>query len=238
MHPLLVPRLRKSGIYTFSHPKVPLWSVTGPLYLLHIMQLLSVQFSPATCYFKSCLSTLFSITVYLHFSPSAGDQPILTLQQACFYNFPVILQSAWQLVSVLSEADHQAKLFLAAVGYTHTAVCCCFLHYKNRPGLSSQVHIGEGVSGCNTRKIYTSQPPPPSSSPSHGEDVTWPPPVVSDCSRSRILTEIFILRVSASQSIFILFYITFMLTSVQTVQTRGEESICTQKLRPVYRHMF
>jgi hypothetical protein len=32
-HPLLVPRLRKSGSYTSCHPNAPLWSVTGPLYL-------------------------------------------------------------------------------------------------------------------------------------------------------------------------------------------------------------
>jgi hypothetical protein len=32
-HPLLVPRLRKSRSYTYSHPNAPLWSVTGPLYL-------------------------------------------------------------------------------------------------------------------------------------------------------------------------------------------------------------
>jgi hypothetical protein len=33
-HPLLVPRLRKSRSYTFSHPNVPLWSTMGPLYLI------------------------------------------------------------------------------------------------------------------------------------------------------------------------------------------------------------
>jgi hypothetical protein len=33
-HPLLVPRLRNSRSYTCSHPNAPLWSVTGPLYLL------------------------------------------------------------------------------------------------------------------------------------------------------------------------------------------------------------
>jgi hypothetical protein len=33
-HPLLVPRLRKSRSYTSCHPNAPLWSVTGPLYLL------------------------------------------------------------------------------------------------------------------------------------------------------------------------------------------------------------
>jgi hypothetical protein len=33
IHPLLVPRLRKSRSYTSSHPNAPLWSVTGPLYL-------------------------------------------------------------------------------------------------------------------------------------------------------------------------------------------------------------
>jgi hypothetical protein len=33
-HPLLVPRLRKSRSYTSSHPNAPLWSVTGPLYVL------------------------------------------------------------------------------------------------------------------------------------------------------------------------------------------------------------
>jgi hypothetical protein len=32
-HPLLAPRLRKSGSYTSCHPNAPLWSVTGPLYL-------------------------------------------------------------------------------------------------------------------------------------------------------------------------------------------------------------
>jgi hypothetical protein len=32
-HPLLVPRLRNSRSCTSSHPKAPLWSVTGPLYL-------------------------------------------------------------------------------------------------------------------------------------------------------------------------------------------------------------
>jgi hypothetical protein len=32
--PLLVPRLRNSRSYTCSHPNAPLWSVTGPLYLL------------------------------------------------------------------------------------------------------------------------------------------------------------------------------------------------------------
>jgi hypothetical protein len=32
-HPLLVPRLRKSRSYTSSDTNVPLWSVTGPLYL-------------------------------------------------------------------------------------------------------------------------------------------------------------------------------------------------------------
>jgi hypothetical protein len=35
-HPLLVPRLRKSRSCTSSHPKAPLWSVTGPLYLFTI----------------------------------------------------------------------------------------------------------------------------------------------------------------------------------------------------------
>jgi hypothetical protein len=29
-HTLLVPRLRKSGSYTSSHPNAPLWSITGP----------------------------------------------------------------------------------------------------------------------------------------------------------------------------------------------------------------
>jgi hypothetical protein len=33
-HPLLVPRLRKSRSCTSCHPDAPLWSVTGPLYLL------------------------------------------------------------------------------------------------------------------------------------------------------------------------------------------------------------
>jgi hypothetical protein len=33
-HPLLVPRLRNSRSYTSSHPTAPLWSVTGPLYLI------------------------------------------------------------------------------------------------------------------------------------------------------------------------------------------------------------
>jgi hypothetical protein len=33
IHPLLVPRLRKSRSYTSSHPKAPLWSITGSLYL-------------------------------------------------------------------------------------------------------------------------------------------------------------------------------------------------------------
>jgi hypothetical protein len=33
-HPLLVPRLRKGKSYTSCHPNAPLWSVTGPLYLL------------------------------------------------------------------------------------------------------------------------------------------------------------------------------------------------------------
>jgi hypothetical protein len=33
-HPLLVPRLRKSRSYTSCHPDAPLWSVTGPLYIL------------------------------------------------------------------------------------------------------------------------------------------------------------------------------------------------------------
>jgi hypothetical protein len=32
-HPLLVPRLRKSRRCTSCHPKAPIWSVTGPLYL-------------------------------------------------------------------------------------------------------------------------------------------------------------------------------------------------------------
>jgi hypothetical protein len=35
-HPLLVPRLKKSRNYTCCHPNVPLWSVTGPFYLLPI----------------------------------------------------------------------------------------------------------------------------------------------------------------------------------------------------------
>jgi hypothetical protein len=30
-HPLLVPRVRKGGSYTSSHPNAPVWSVTGPL---------------------------------------------------------------------------------------------------------------------------------------------------------------------------------------------------------------
>jgi hypothetical protein len=32
-HPLLVPRLRKSRSYNSSHPNVPLWSITRPVYL-------------------------------------------------------------------------------------------------------------------------------------------------------------------------------------------------------------
>jgi hypothetical protein len=36
-HPLLVPRLRKSRSCTSCHPDAPLWSVTGPLYLLPLL---------------------------------------------------------------------------------------------------------------------------------------------------------------------------------------------------------
>jgi hypothetical protein len=108
----------------------------------------------------------------------------------------MILHRAWKPISALFEKIRDTKVFVVG-GRLPSAdikqLLACFLHYKGETGLSSQVHIGGGVSGCNTRKIYTSQPPPPSSSPSRGEDVTWPPPVVSDCSRSRILTEISLL---------------------------------------------
>jgi hypothetical protein len=37
-HTLLVPRLRKSRSCTSSHPNAPVWSVTGPLYLLFTLR--------------------------------------------------------------------------------------------------------------------------------------------------------------------------------------------------------
>jgi hypothetical protein len=52
-YPLLLPGLRKSRIYTSSHPNAPLWSVTGPLYLF-------------MC--KSAISTLLFIVMSLWFS--------------------------------------------------------------------------------------------------------------------------------------------------------------------------
>jgi hypothetical protein len=36
IHPLLVPRLRKSRSYTSSHPNAPVWSITGPLYFFYL----------------------------------------------------------------------------------------------------------------------------------------------------------------------------------------------------------
>jgi hypothetical protein len=38
IHPLLVPRLRKSRSYTSSHTNAPLWSLTGPLFLTFTMR--------------------------------------------------------------------------------------------------------------------------------------------------------------------------------------------------------
>jgi hypothetical protein len=54
-HPLLVPRLRKSVSCTSCHPDAPLWSVTGPLYLLPLVFQLS----------SICL-VLFSVFRSLH----------------------------------------------------------------------------------------------------------------------------------------------------------------------------
>jgi hypothetical protein len=49
-HPLLVPRLRKSRSYTSCHPNAPLWSVTGPLYLLRSEYSPSVKITTQQAY--------------------------------------------------------------------------------------------------------------------------------------------------------------------------------------------
>jgi hypothetical protein len=122
------------------------------------------------------------------------------------------------------------------------AGCVAPCSIKGPTGPSSQVHCEEGVSGCNTSKIYTSLPPPPlPSSPSHGKDVRWPPPDVSDCSRSRILTEISLLLclcLSLFSSSY--FMLTFMLTATRTVQAPEEQNayVYTHKLEPVYAHFL
>jgi hypothetical protein len=58
MHSLLVLRLRKSRRYTSCHPNMPLWSVTGPLYLFFylIMKL------------RSGLSGCFASEVYYKYN--------------------------------------------------------------------------------------------------------------------------------------------------------------------------
>jgi hypothetical protein len=92
-HPLLVPRLRKSRIYTSCHPNAPLWSVTGPLYLFTFSHV---------CY-RSLWNNAFLATFLAAFknfsifgvTSRMGDQPFLRTIQHTADSTPRCLEWAF-----------------------------------------------------------------------------------------------------------------------------------------------
>jgi hypothetical protein len=72
-HPLLSPRLRKCRSYTSSHPKAPLWSVKGTIYLF---------FLPLTASQWPCVRAFYA-KFFVYYSSHIQGRNILGLSYCC-----------------------------------------------------------------------------------------------------------------------------------------------------------